>query len=339
VSDGPAFVTGGSGFLGSALLARLTADGRRVVALARSRAAADAVRNLGAEPVSGDVLDLDSLTASMGGCSVVYHLAGVNAFCLRDPAPMFRINVDGTRTVVRAAARAGIGRVVHTSSAATIGEARGTVGSEDSPHRGSFLSSYERSKHEAEQVAFEAADAEGIELVSVNPASVQGPGRTGGTARLLIDYLNGRLRAIVDTRLSLVDIADCTEGHVLGEAHGRAGRRYILSGAAVTTREAVAALAEISGLERTPRVVPAPLAVCGAAAAETVGRLRRRDPGVCREMVRTMLHGHAYDGTRAVRELGLRYTPLHETLQRTLAWYVENGYVSRPLPGIAGGTP
>ena len=143
MTTGSVLVTGGTGFLGRALIERLVSGGNLVKALARSDASSSALAGLGAEPVRGDVLDLEALAATMRGCDVVYHAAGANAFCLRDPSPMFEVNVRGSRNVVLAAARAGVRRVVYTSSAATLGEAGGTIGSEGSPHRGWFLSDYE----------------------------------------------------------------------------------------------------------------------------------------------------------------------------------------------------
>ena len=325
-----AFVTGGTGFVGGAIVDALVADGREVVALVRSDEGARALEERGARPARGDILDRDSVERAARGCEVVYHVAGVNSFCLRDPSPMFRANVEGTGTVVEAAARAGARRLVYTSSAATIGEAKGSVGREDSTHRGWFLSDYERSKFEAERVAFASAKAAGIELVSVNPASVQGPGRTHGTAKLLIDYLNGKLSVVVDGRLSLVDVADCTRGHLLAETRGTPGERYILSAASLTVREAMELLGRIAGLHARPRALPSPLALAGGTAVELVSRVRRRKPPVCREMVRTLLHGHEYDGSRATRELGLDYSPLEESLQRTLEWYVDRDLVDPP---------
>ena len=223
---GRVFVTGGTGFLGKAILQRLVADGRHVVALSRSASSDATLKTLGAEAVRGDVLDREALLAAMHDCEVVYHVAGVNAFCLPDATELFRVNVDGSRTVVEAAAKAGVRNVIYTSSAAVLGEARGTIGTEDSPHRGSFLSNYERSKYEAERAVRSAAERQGVDVVYVLPSSVQGPGRTGGTARLLIGFLNGKLKLALNTRLSLVDIADCTEGHVLAEGQlmGRYGR-------------------------------------------------------------------------------------------------------------------
>jgi dihydroflavonol-4-reductase len=327
------FVTGGTGFLGQAIVEELVAAGRPVRALARSDAAADAMAALGAEPVRGDVLDRASLDAGVAGCEVVYHAAGANAFCLPDPSPLYEVNVDGSRAVVLAAAAAGVRRLIYTSSAATLGEERGSVGNEDAVHRGWFLSDYERSKFEAERAVLDAARETGLEVVCVNPSSAQGPGRTGGTARLLLGYLNGTLRSAVDTRLSVVDIADCTRGHLLAEERGMPGERYVLCGASLTVREGLKLLGRVTGVDEQPRFLPPRVALLLAGGVEVVGRARRRKPSVCREMVRTLLHGHTYDGSKATRELGLVYTPLDETLRRTVAWYVEQGLVHRPLPG------
>jgi dihydroflavonol-4-reductase len=321
-------VTGGTGVVGRPLVERLVAGGAELRALARSEASAAALRELGAEPVRGDVLDLDELAAAMRGCDLVYHAAGYNAFCLRDPSPMFEVNVRGSENIVRAAAQTGVARVVYTSSAATLGERKGTIGSEDSPHRGSFLSDYERSKFEAERAVLAAADETGAAVVCVNPASVQGPGRASGSTRLLLDYLNGRLKAVVDSTLSLVDVDDCTTGHLLAAVRGRPGERYVLSGATLTVREGLALLGRISGIEPPLRTVPPWLALAAGALGEAVGWVRRDTPRICRELARTLTHGHAYDGSKASRELGLHYTPIEETLRRTIAWWEKQGLLT-----------
>ncbi len=330
MTTGPAFVTGGTGFLGRAIVERLLANGDPVKALARSDASARSLGELGAEPVRGDVLDLEALASAMRSCEIVYHTAGANAFCVRDPSLMFEVNVEGSRTVVRAAARAGVGRVVYTSSAATLGEARGTVGAEKSPHRGWFLSDYERSKFEAERAVFAAAAETGVDVVCLNPASVQGPGRATGSARLLLDYLNGRLKAVVDSKLSLVDIADCTAGHLLAGSRGKSGERYVLSGATLTVREGLALVGRLAGVDRPLRTLPPSLAMAVGTAAEALGWIRRDSPRICRELVRTLVHGHAYDGSKATQALGLQYTPIEETLRRTIDWWVEQRLVPRP---------
>jgi len=321
------FLTGGSGLIGGALATRLLDRGDEVVALARSDASERALAGRGARVVRGDVLDEPALSAGMAGCDLLYHVAGINTMCPRDPAALFHVNVRGAELAVRAAARAGVGRVVLTSSAAALGEAHGTVGSEASPHRGSYLSVYERTKHEGEVAAFAAADATGVELVSVNPSSVQGPGRTGGTGRILIAYLNGRLPAFVDTVISLVDIDDCVEAHVLGAERGRPGERYVINGSTLGAREALDIVADLSGVRRRPRILPAPVARAAGAVVEAAYRVRGKTPPVCREMVRTLLHGHRYDGSRAARELGLAYTPVADTFRRTIAWARVEGLV------------
>jgi dihydroflavonol-4-reductase len=314
------FVTGGSGFVGQALVQRLLSRGDEVVALARSPESETLLSGLGARVARGDVRDEDTLCAGMRGSDLVFNVAGVNTLCVDDATAMMQANVEGPPAVVRAAARAGVPRLVHTSSAATIGEPPGAVGRETTPHRGWFLSSYERSKTEGERAVFEAAAGTDVEVVCVNPSSVQGPGRTGGTARFLLAYLDGRLKVFVPTNVSLVDIADCTEGHLLAAEHGSAGQRYLLNGMTLTLTEALALAGEVAGVATKPRLVPRPAAVAASFAVEHAFRLARRRPPVCREMVRTLLHGHQYDGSRAARELGLQYTSPRDTLRRTVEW-------------------
>jgi dihydroflavonol-4-reductase len=322
-----AFLTGGSGLIGGALATRLVERGDELVALARSDAAERALAARGARVVRGDLLDEDALAAGMAGCALVYHVAGINTMCPSDPAALIDVNVRGAESAVRAAARAGVPRVVLTSSAAALGEAQGSVGREDSPHRGSYLSVYERSKHEGEIAAFAAARRAGIELVAINPCSVQGPGRARGTGRILIAYLNGRLRAFVDTQISVVDIADCVEAHLLGGARGRDGQRYVICGATIGAREALEIVSELSGVRHRVRLLPPPAARAAGALVEAAFRAVGKTPPVCREMVRTLLHGHRYDGSRATRELGLRYTPIAETFRRTIEWAASEGLI------------
>jgi dihydroflavonol-4-reductase len=327
VDPDPVLVTGGSGFVGRAVVERLLADGSDVRALVRNDAAADELTALGATPVRGDILDEASLRSAVAGCSSIFHVAGVNAMCVRKPRHMFETNVNGSANVVRAAAAEGVRRVVHTSSASTIGEAKGAIGREDTEHRGSYLSTYERTKHLAERTVLELGPRLGVDVVCVNPSSVQGPGRSTGSARLIINVAGGKLPLLVDSVVSIVDVADCARGHVFAETRGKPGERYILNGATIGTREAVSLVGRLWGLPRPVRWVPPIVARTVGTAMDTVGRTLGRDMPFCGEAVRAVLHGHRYDGSRAERELGLRYTPLEETLERTLSWYVERGLV------------
>ena len=327
-----ALVTGGSGVVGRALLAELASRNRNVRALVRSDQAASTVEVLGATPVRGDVLDKRSLAAAVDGCDVVYHVAGSNEMCLADPSVLFRVNVDGSRNTLRAAAAAGVRRMVYTSSATTLGEERGSVGDEWSPHRGWFLSNYERSKYEAEQALL--SDRTDVELVVVNPSSVQGPGRASGTGKLFLDILNGKIPAVIDSRFSIIDIEDCARGHILAETNGVPGERYVLSGCTLSTAEAVQLLESITGLDLRLPVLPRTFVRGAASMVELGSRLVRRQPRFCREMIRVMSFGHAYDGSRATRELGLEYTPAAVTLRRTIAWFAGEGLITRDLPAL-----
>lgn len=319
------FVTGGTGLIGSALVARLAARGDQVVALARSETAAQALQARGAHPVRGDALDEERLARGMEGCELAFNVAGVNSLCVDDARPMQTVNAQAPVIAVRAAKRAGVARLVHTSSAATIGEPPGTLGNEQTRHRGWYLSTYERTKTEGERAAFAAARELGQDLVCVNPSSVQGPGRTGGTGKFLLAFLDGRLKVFVPTNVSLVDIADCVEGHLLAAERGTAGERYLLSGVTLTISQAFTLAGDVANVRREPRLLPRPLATVAATIVERSFRLARRHPPVCREMVRTLLHGHRYDGSRAERELGLTYTHPRETLRRTVQWAQEQG--------------
>ncbi|MDH5371355.1 MAG: NAD-dependent epimerase/dehydratase family protein [Acidimicrobiia bacterium] len=317
------FVTGGSGIVGRSLVTRLVAEGSPVRALARSAEAAGDIRSLGAEPIMGDLSNVPALLSGMRGTGAVFHVAGLNAMCLADPTPLYRTNVDGTRNVLRAANAAEVPRLVYTSSAVVLGERQGEVGRETSPHRGFPLSHYERSKTLAEEVAF--AEAGAVEVVAVNPSSVQGPGRATGTGKLILDVLNGDLSVMTNSNLSIVDIDDCTEGHLRAWRGGAGGERYVLSGFTMSTRAAISMLERVTGRKLSIRFVPAVAASVGASAASAYARMRRSRPRVCGEMVRVLLHGHTYDGSRATSELGLEYRKPEDTIRRTVEWFQSEG--------------
>lgn len=310
--------------MGGALLRRLVAEGRTVRALARSEQSAAVVAALGAEPVRGDLLQPGEWEQRLNGCGTVFHVAGEVAMCDRD---RLEVNLAGTRTIVAAAARAGVDRIVFTSSAATIGEAKGEVGSEATPPPRRFLSGYARSKHLAERAAFEDAGRLGLDLVAVNPSSVQGPGRTHGSARIFIGFLQGRLRWAVRTRMPLVFVDDAVEAHVLAEQRGVPGERYLVNGWSPTVDEAVALLGAVAGVERRVRHLPGWAFSAMAAFVEAGFGVVRKEPPLCRAMAREVGHGHRFDSSKAERELGLRFTPPEVWLARTVAWYREQGVV------------
>ena len=312
-------VTGATGVVGGAVLRHLIDAGHDLRALVRSAPSLPS----GVDAFVGDVLEYGSLVRACEGADLVFHIAGVNQMCNADPGRMVAVNVDGTRNMVRACRAAGVRRLVYTSSAATIGEPPGSVGTEDSVHRGTFNSNYERSKYLAERVV--AAEAGDVDVVIVNPSSVQGPGRATGTGKLILDVVNGRLPFLVDTRLSIVDIDDCARGHLLAAERGVRSRRYILNSFSLTIRQALGLLGEVMGRPLRTRFLPGPMVMVAAALVSGPFRIAGRKAPICPEMVRTLRHGHIYDGGRAQRELGLRYTPADETLRRLIEWAARQG--------------
>lgn len=319
-------MTGGSGVVGGALIRHLVRSDHEVRALSRSPVSAQQLVELGAQPVEGDVLDTSALRTLVDGTEVVFHVAGVNDLCPPDPGTMWRINVEGTRAIMTACRSEGIRRLVHTSSAVTVGEPQGTLATEDTPHRGFFLSEYERSKHEAERVLLN--EANGLDVVSVNPSSVQGPGRSTGTGRIFLAAANKRLPVLFETAISVVDIDDCARGHVLAAERGAAGERYLLSGAVLEMHDAMRLLSAELGRPLSPWYLKPGAVTAMSAIVERVFGLAGRQPPLCREAARVLLHGHRYDGSRATRELGLEYTSVEDTITRTIDWFTDQGLLS-----------
>lgn len=322
-----AFITGASGLVGGHLLAGLVDEGWSVVALARSSEAARTIAARGGVAVRGDLLDATGLATLMKGAEVVFHVAGVNDTCPRDPDLMNRVNIEGTRSVIRAAGAAGADRVVYTSSAAAIGEPVGIVATEETAHSGVFLSPYARSKYLAEIAAFAEADEQEIDLVAVNPSSVQGPDRVTGSAEILIRILKSERPVLVDTNLSIVDIEDCTNGHIAAASLGEPGKRYLLSARSITVADAVSSVADVLGHPIRPRwISPGIVKSIGLPVAWAAGKVTP-DRGICPALVRTLLHGHRFDSSRASSDLGITFRPAWETLGRTAEWLDREGYL------------
>lgn len=319
-------VTGGSGVVGRAVVSHLVSEGFDVVATSRSSEADTTLERLGAKTARSDIGDYESLVAAFSDCEWVFHVAGLNAMCIDDPVPMWEANINGTLNVAEAASKAGVARLVYTSSAAVLGEPQGEIGDEDSEHRGSFLSRYEESKYLAEQ-ALQELDPN-IEVVVVNPSSVQGPGRATGTGELILDVVNGGLRVLADTSLSLVDIDDCARGHLLAAEHGEDRRRYVLNSFTIEAREAVDMISAVLGLRLEVRFVP-PWLVRSAGPVADFLRWMRVPVPFCGEMIATVAHGHRYDGSRAARELGLEYTEAVPFMERLVEWFRSEGLTDR----------
>jgi len=331
-SDACDLVTGGTGFIGAHVVRALLARGRRVRCLVRGESRRDNLEGLGVELVVGDVTEPRTLAPALRGVATVFHCAADYRLWARDPEELQRVNVGGTQNVLEAAARAGVRRVVHTSSVGALGSSsNGSPADERTPvERDALIGAYKRTKYDAERVA-ESWTARGLPVVIVNPSAPVGERdiKPTPTGRLIVDFLNGRLPAYVDTGLNLVDVHDVAEGHLLAAEKGRPGERYILGNRNMTLLEILEMLAGIAGRPAPRLRLPHWLPLTLAAVDTFVAKLLGREPRVSLESVRLSRHKMFFDAGKAVRELGLPQTPVEEPLRRAVAWYRENGYAPR----------
>ena len=300
-----AAVTGGSGTVGTATVQELVGSGWQVRALARSETAAAGFPTA-VEVVRGQLGDPSSVAQLVAGCEVVFHIAGVNTMCVSDRAAMWDINVEAPLALYKAAAQASVRRMVHISSAAAVG------------HRTSF---YAETKWAADERLRRAASSSDVELALIAPSSVQGPGRTTGTGKLILDIVSGRVKVMIDTSISIVDIADCALAIRLAADANIGAERLVVSGFTVTTREALALLEQTTHRELSVRFVPAALLRSLAYLGPMLGPIGRRvGVDLCPEMIRTMAVDHIHDGSEAARQLGLSYRTAAQTFERLVGW-------------------
>ena len=327
-------VTGASGFVGGHVARLLVERGHRVRALVRPsselRGIADLIVSRNAlERVIGDLRDPDSLQVAVAGCQVVYHVAADYRLWARDPGELYRSNVDGTRNLLEAARRAGVERVVYTSTVGCIGvPGDGTPGDEGSPVSiEEMTGAYKRSKFLAEQVALEYARG-GLPVVIVNPTAPVGEGdvKPTPTGRVILDFLKGRMPAYVDTGLNLVDVRDVAQGHLLAAERGRTGERYILGARNMTLREILEELARLSG-RSAPRVrIPYAVAWTYAAAGTAFARWTGREPRAPLDAVRLSRKKMFVRTAKAEQELGFSAGPVEQALWRAMEWFRQNHY-------------
>jgi dihydroflavonol-4-reductase len=310
-----ALVTGATGFIGSHVVAALAAAGHEVRAFDR-RAATDTLP--GVEAVEGNVLDGAALLRAMRGFDAVFHLAAVYSYARAHARAMQAVNVDGTRAVLDAAARAGVRRVVHTSSCATCGPVAGRAATEvDEPPVWELAVPYKRTKLEGERLAL-AAGRNGLDVVVVNPTTPVGPGdrRPTPTGKMVADVARGQARAyLIGAALNVVAVEDVAAGHLLAFERGRPGERYLLGGENLSLREVFAIVARAAG-RRPPRIgVPWPLAYGAARVGDAALRLIGREPSLLVvDEVRLARLPMTFSDARARRELGYESRPAEQAL-------------------------
>jgi len=297
------------------------------------------IADLNAERVTGDLRDPGSIEKALSGCEVVFHVAADYRLWVRDPAEMYRSNVEGTRSLLEAARKQGVRRVVYTSSVATMGfgsnghvAGSSTTGltDEDSPvSLGEMIGHYKRSKFMAEQVAVEAAQS-GIDVVIVNPTTPIGERdvKPTPTGRIVLDFLKRKFPAYVETGLNLVDATECARGHIQALEKGKAGERYILGGENLTLKQILDRLAAITGLKSPTVKLPYVFAFATGVVDEMItGRLMGREPRATIDAVRMGRKMMFVRSAKAERELGWRTVPVDGALRRSVEWFRANGYV------------
>jgi dihydroflavonol-4-reductase len=334
------FVTGASGFIGGNLARELAARGHHVKALLRPGGDARGLEGADYEGVPGDLGRRDLLEKAMRGCDWCFHAAASYHLWLRDYAPMYAANVEGTRHVIEAATAAGCRRIVYTSTVGCIGLPRESGGKvtptdEDTPVSGAQMSNhYKRSKWQAEEVARQLA-ARGAPVVIVNPSAPIGPRdvKPTPTGRIILDFLNRDLPGYVDTGLNWVHVRDVAAGHILAAEKGRLGERYILGNAEGnwTMRETLAVLEELSGVPAPKWRVPYAVALLAAYGNEALSALTGKEPKAPLAGVRMAGHKMYFNPAKAIRELGLPQTPPRQAFADAIEWF-RGGYVRQKDP-------
>ncbi|HJT69679.1 MAG TPA: hopanoid-associated sugar epimerase [Terriglobales bacterium] len=326
-----AFVTGATGFLGSHVARALIEQGADLRLLVRANSNTKNIDDLKAERVIGDVRDPASLEKGIAGCDAVFHVAADYRLWVRDPEEMYRSNVEGTRSILEAARKSGVRRVVYTSSVATMGfTSDGQPADENSPvSLERMIGPYKRSKFMAEQVAIEAARA-GQDVVIVNPTTPVGERdiKPTPTGRIVVDFLKKKFPAYVDTGLNLVDATECARGHIAALEKGKAGERYILGGENLTLKQILDKLASLTGLPSPKIRVPYAMALATGVVDEVfTGRIRGKEPRATIDAVRMGRKKMFVSCAKAQRELGWKCVPVNDALRRAVQWFRQNGYV------------
>ncbi|MGH6994679.1 MAG: hopanoid-associated sugar epimerase, partial [Stellaceae bacterium] len=289
------------------------------------------VEGLAVDVRLGSLTEPRSLAAAIEGCDALYHVAADYRLWVRNPAEMYACNVDGTRSLMEAALAARVGRIVYTSSVATLGwRADGAAADETTPSAlADMVGHYKRSKFLAEAAVRDLISTRALPAVIVNPSTPIGPRdvKPTPTGRIIVEAASGRMPAYVDTGLNLVHVDDVARGHLLAEDGGRVGERYILGGENLTLGDILRLIAGIVGRKPPKIEVPAALVWPVAVIEEALGWLIGREPFATREGLRMSRHKMFFSSAKAERELGYRARPAREGLADAVAWFRQAGMV------------
>ncbi len=323
-------VTGATGFLGSHLARQLVARGQAVRVLVRRSSQLRAIEGLPLERTVGDLRDMASVYRAVEGVSRVYHVAADYRFGVRRPDEIYESNVIGTRNLLQAARRAGVERLIYTSTVATVAVPRnGHLPNEDTfAGLEEMIGHYKRSKFLAEMEVFRAVGG-GLPAVIVNPTTPVGPGdwKPTPTGRIILDFLNGRMPAYVDAGLNLVPVEDVAAGHLMAAERGQVGQRYILGARNMTLKEILSVLAGIAGRPAPRFRLPHAVAMAAGYVDRVASVVLHREPQIPLEGVRMARHKMFVDCAKAEKDLGFVAGSVEKALERAVRWYEQKGYV------------
>jgi len=326
------FITGATGFIGSAVLRALVKAGFSVRALARPRAPRSDLAALGVQFVDGDVRERASVAAAMSGCRYAFHVAADYRLWARDRNEIVVTNVSGTRNVMEEALRQGVERIVHTSSVATLAlPPDGTPADESMTlMERKAIGTYKRSKIAAERLVLAMVAERGLPAIVVNPSTPIGPRdvRPTPTGRIIVAASSGQIPVFVDTGLNLAHVDDVAFGHLAALRHGRIGERYILGGQDVLFSRMLGDIAELVG-RRAPRIcMPWYSVLPVACVAEATAWVTGREPLATLDGVRLARYRMFFNTAKAQRELGYVARPYIEGLSDAIRWFGDAGYLN-----------
>jgi dihydroflavonol-4-reductase len=325
-----ALITGATGFIGAAVARAVIAAGYEIRVLVRPGTEFRNLEGLTFEPACGDLNDPDSLRRALAGCGHLYHVAAHYALWAKDPGIFYKVNVDGTRTLLETARDLGLERIVYTSTIGAIGlPPNGGLGTEETPVSSAQMAGdYKRSKFLAEQEVLRLA-REGLPVVIVNPSAPVGERdvKPTPTGRMIVDFMKGRMWAYIETGMNLIDVEDVAAGHVRAMERGRIGERYILGHQNLMLREIFEILSRLTGIRapklKLPRGAVLPLAHMNRWIADYV---TGKPPLIPLEGVRMAKYRMHYDCTKALRELGVPQSPIEAALEKAVRWFRDHGY-------------
>lgn len=324
------FITGATGFIGGHVARQYAAQGAVLRLLTRQTSRLDSLNGIDAEMVKGDLREPEKLRSALTGCDALVHVAADYRLWVRDPEQMYAANVDGTLELLRLAREVGIQRVVYTSSVATMGfKADGTIVNEETPVAlADMIGHYKRSKFLGELEAIQAARA-GQHVMILNPTTPIGAGdaKPTPTGRIIVDFLNKKFPAYVDTGLNLVDVDEVARMHVVALDRGTPGERYILGGENLTLKQILDRMSAITGLPSPTMKVPHAVAMAFAFFDETLtGKLRGKEPRATVEAVRMGKKMMFASSNKAEQELGFKILPVYPALRAAIDWFIAHGY-------------